>query len=306
MAPHTAFVCSATGCQGGAVARQLRAIGWDVHTTTRNTDSLSAQALASIGVKVYAGDWDDAAALESAFAGCDLLFLSLMPDFHNFSAEFEQGQNILRIAKAAGVTHVVYSSALEIPPGKSNPLREAAFKSKRDLEQYLPGAGFQYWTILRPAFFMANLLSPKVNFMYPGAAEAGCYTVIWGPDTPLPMIDHEDIAAFAVAAFQQFSKFHGQHVTLVSEMVPFGKALDMMARATGKNIHAKYLNDKEVEEAMATNRLLVLQQTIKQVPVSEATDGKKWGVAMGTFERFVERERKEFLETYRTVEALKE
>ncbi|KAK3302693.1 uncharacterized protein B0T15DRAFT_403191 [Chaetomium strumarium] len=306
MAPHTVFVCSATGCQGGAVARQLRAIGWEVHTTTRNTDSPSAQALASIGVKVHAGDWNDGEALESAFAGCDLLFLNLMPDLNNFPAEFEQGQNVLRIAKAAGVTHVVYSSALDIPPGKSNPLREKAFKSKRDLEQYLPGAGFQHWTVLQPGFFMANLLSPKVNFMYPGAAEAGCYTVVWGPDTPLPMIDHEDIAAFVVAAFQQPNKFHGQHITLVSEMVPFGRALDMMARATGKNIHARYLKDDEVEEAMATNPMLALQQTIKQIPVSEATDGKSWGVAMGTFERFVERERKDFLETYRSVEALKE
>ncbi|KAK4233482.1 hypothetical protein C8A03DRAFT_19453 [Achaetomium macrosporum] len=306
MAPHTVFVCAATGCQGGAVARQLRAFGWEVQTTTRNTDSPAAQALASIGVKVYAGDWNDAAALEVAFAGCDLLFLNLMPDMTNFPAEFEQGQNILRIANAVGVTHVVYSSGIDIPPGKSNPFRDTAFKAKKDLERYLSTAGFQYWTNLRPGFFMANLLSPKVNFMYPEAAETGRYTVIFGPDTPLPMIDHEDIAAFAVAAFQQPDRFHGQHITLVSEMVPFGRALETISRATGKNIHAKYLKDDEIDAAMAKNRLLVLQTTLKEVPVSEATDGKSWGIAMGTFERFVEREKTEFLETYRNVEALKE
>lgn len=78
---HTVFVCSATGFQGGALARQLRQLGWEVHSTTRDLGSPAAIALHNIGVKLTQGDWEDTEALKSSITGCDKLYLCLMPNW---------------------------------------------------------------------------------------------------------------------------------------------------------------------------------------------------------------------------------
>lgn len=49
---HSVFVCSATGFQGGALARRLREIGWNVHATTRDLNSQAAMAMKIIGVRL--------------------------------------------------------------------------------------------------------------------------------------------------------------------------------------------------------------------------------------------------------------
>ncbi|KAG7291165.1 hypothetical protein NEMBOFW57_001177 [Staphylotrichum longicolle] len=302
MAPHKVFVCAATGTQGGAVARQLRAIGWDVNTTTRDPNSPAAQALTSIGINVHQGAWTETAALESAIAGCDLLFLNMMPDLANPPSEAEFGTNVLRIAKAAGVTHVVYSSGIALPGAESNPFVQMAFAAKGVLEKAVQESGFQHWTILRPGFFMANYLVPKVNMLYPGAAETGLFELAFNADTELPMIDHEDIGASAVAAFQNPDKFHQQAIDLISEVVTVEKAMETMRRGMGRNIRAKYLTDEELEEAKARNPMLAIQEVLRLISsAGNVPTAKEWGVAVGTFEQFVEREKKDFEETYQNV-----
>jgi uncharacterized protein YbjT (DUF2867 family) len=302
-APRKAFVCAATGVQGGAVARQLRALNWEVHTTTRDPDSAAAQALTSAGVKVHPGSWDDTAVLEAAIAGCDYLFLNLMPVLTDFAAEFRQGQVILRIAKAAGVQHVVYSTGFHFP---KHDFMAMAFKSKLDLEQELQSAGFPHWTILRPGNFMSNYIGDKVNLLYPGAAQTGLFTVAFRPTTTLIAVDHEDIGAFAVAAFQNPEKFHGQAIDLITEIITFEKALEIMRRATGRNLRARYLSDEELDEAKKTNPLLVLQEVMRNFTLERdvKADARRWGVETGSFERFVEREKKAFDETYAGVESI--
>lgn len=301
MAPHV-FVCAATGTQGGALARQLRALGWEVTTTTRDPSSAAAQALTSIGVDVHKGDWTDNAALEKAIAGSDFLFLNLMPDLANLSSEAEHGKNVVRIARAAGVRHVVYSSALSMPGQDSNPFRKLAFAAKKTLEGEVQTAGFQHWTILRPGFFMANFLSPKVNMLYPGGAETGLFAIAFYPHTELPMIDHEDIGAFAVAAFQDPNKFHGQAVELISELVTADKAFETIRRGTGRNIRAKYLSDEELDAAKGSNPMLVIQEALRSVSAADSAQAVKgWGLPTHTFEGFVEREKDAFEETYRNV-----
>ncbi|KAK4233366.1 hypothetical protein C8A03DRAFT_38933 [Achaetomium macrosporum] len=305
MTTHKVFVCAATGVQGGAVARQLRAIGWEVHTTTRNVNSPAAQALSAIGVKVYPGTWSDSAALESAISGCDKLFLNLIPDITNPTSELEDGKNVLRIAKAAGVNHVVYSSSIALPPEHMTPFLEAAFKSKHELENLVQTSGLEHWAILKPGFFMSNFLEGKVERLYPGGAETGVFNVAFRPDTTLPMIDHEDIGAYAVAAFRDPQKFDRHRIDLVSEGLAVENAFKTMRKATGRNIRVVYLTDDEVQQALATNPMLVFQQVVRNIPTPANLDEthRGWGIKPGTFEKFVEREIKDFQHTYRNVEA---
>ncbi|KAJ4304293.1 hypothetical protein N0V88_001906 [Collariella sp. IMI 366227] len=308
MTSHKVFVCAATGTVGGAVARQLRALDWEVHATSRDTNSPAAQALASIGVHVHQGSWSDHATLEAAMAGCDLLFMNLTPDLTNFASQLVDGKAILRIAKAAGVKHAVYSGAImpsEIQ--RSPPIMQTTFQDKKAVAAEVRATGFQHWTILEPGAFMANLLAPKVNVLYPGAAETGVFTLAFRPDSELPMVDDDDIAAYVAAAFQNPDKFHGRELSVVSEVVTFERAIDTMCRVTGRNIRAKYLTDEEVGEAMASNPMLFVQQVLRDSSNLAAQGGvveeaKRLGFEPTTFERFVEREKKAFGETFQKVE----
>lgn len=303
MASHKVFVCAATGTQGGAVARQLRALGWEVNTTTRNPDSAAAQALTAIGVNVYHGDWADTATLKTAVAGCDQLFLNMVPDWADPTNEATQGKVMLDLAKAAGVSHVVYSSGFSTPELDAIPFVQHLFASKGVLESAVREAGFRHWTVLLPGFFMANFLAPKVQRLYPGAVETGEFVLALRPDTELLMVDHGDIAAAAVTAFREPERFHGHRVDVISETVTMERAIEAMRRGTGRNIRAKYLEDDEAEAAKAGNPFLVMHEMVEVMSKAAGAESgtRAWGLPTSTFDAFVERERGAFEETFRNL-----
>lgn len=172
MSSPTIFVVSATGTVGDAVARLARNHNWTVHATTRDINSPSAKSLSSIGVKLSQGDWDDEAALEKGIAGSDFIFMNFFPDFLDLSHELRQAEGILTIAKAAGVRHVIYSSAFTVLDSVAakkyshltkDSLATKVIASKQAIEESVKSFGFESWTIIRPGFFMANFLLPKVR-----------------------------------------------------------------------------------------------------------------------------------------------
>ncbi len=63
------LVSGATGTQGGAVARELIARGYQVRGLTRNPDSDASIALGSLGIDMVRGDFDDPGSLDRALEG---------------------------------------------------------------------------------------------------------------------------------------------------------------------------------------------------------------------------------------------
>jgi len=63
----TVAVVGATGRQGGAVTRHLRADGWHVRALTRRPESKAAQELALLGAEVIHAELSDPRSLEAAF-----------------------------------------------------------------------------------------------------------------------------------------------------------------------------------------------------------------------------------------------
>ncbi|KAJ9143390.1 NAD dependent epimerase [Pleurostoma richardsiae] len=303
MSNPTVFVASATGTIGGAVARQLRAINWGVRTTTRNPDSPAAKALADIGVEVTKGSWDDETALEAAISGTQLLFLNLFPDLTDAGHELQQARAIIRIARSAGVSHLVYSSGFRIEDRGVDPGELAARvrASKRRIEEETQAAGFAHWTILRPGFFMANFLEPKVR-MYPGATETGVFTVAYTADMPVPLVDHEDVGRFAVAALRDPARFGGREVTVASEIVPLREALAQLSQVAGKTIRGYYLSDEEIEQQKGSNIFLGSQVAArKMAQQADMEEIKGWGIPLTPFVEFLEREKDAVQQTYRNV-----
>jgi uncharacterized protein YbjT (DUF2867 family) len=110
----TIAVIGATGAQGGGLVRAILADPerrFAVRAVTRTTASEKARALAAAGAEVVAGDADDQASLERAFAGAHGAFLvtnfweHLSPE-----RELEQAAALARATKAAGVAHAVWST----------------------------------------------------------------------------------------------------------------------------------------------------------------------------------------------------
>jgi uncharacterized protein YbjT (DUF2867 family) len=107
-------VIGATGAQGGGLVRAILADPgrrFTARAITRKTDSDKARALASAGAEVVAGDADDPASLERAFAGAHGAFI-VTNFWEHFSPERElaQAAAMARATKAAGVRHVVWST----------------------------------------------------------------------------------------------------------------------------------------------------------------------------------------------------
>ncbi|KAI2618111.1 NAD(P)-binding protein [Hypoxylon sp. NC1633] len=251
---HTVFVSSATGSQGGALARKLREIGWCVHATTRDLTSAAAVALKDIGVHLNECDWDNSDVLRDSIKGCDKLFLCLLPNFADPSCELRQCQNILDIAKKAGVKQVVTSTTLAVSlldakvPVYPGAYMEKHMINKKSIERAVEDSGFEHFTFIRPGFFMANFLEPKVN-RYAEIRDRRSWTTSMTPDTQLPIVDHVDIAKFAVTAFQDPGAFDGRAIGLASDQMRVQEILDLLAEAAGQpgSIRALFVTDEEIE-----------------------------------------------------------
>lgn len=301
----TAFVTGATGTQGTAVARQLHAIGWTVHATARDMEKPIVKELQALGVKFTPGDWADEAALTAAIAGCSHLFLNLMPNITNFSSEVPYAKRILAIAKDAGVRHVVYSSTIA-----ADGLEEREFYVpgtivamvtgwKREIEGLVKAAGFESWTILQGAYFMPNFLQPKVS-MFKGLVETNTWTSAMTPQTRIPMVDTDDIGKFAAAAFQDPSRFHARKIGLASEFLTPGEVMQQLGEAAGRDMRCKFMTEAEIEQAQKASDpfvpgQLLMRDVDKCVDLDEV---RSWGIPLGTFREFLEREKRGVRETY--------
>ncbi|RKL32876.1 hypothetical protein BFJ72_g10376 [Fusarium proliferatum] len=304
MSLPTVYVVAATGTQGSAACRHLRQSNWSVRATVRNTESPQAQALAKSGVVLNAGDWDDEEALTAGLTGCNKLLLALGPNYSNLDDERIWAQRIIALAKKAGVEHVVYSSSISADaPEKRTLLRPGhlLFKSlfvKSVIEGLVQRAGFKYWTIIRPGFFMSNLLAPKAR-IYSDLFERNTWLTALKPDTKLNLVDPQDIAKFAFAAFNEPEKFHEEGIDLVSERLTAVQMMESLADATGREMKAEFYTDEQVAQAIETNPFIGSQVFLRDgEKCVDAERAKTWGIELGSFKEFLVREKDAVAETY--------
>lgn len=304
MSSSTVFVCGATGTQGGVVARHLIAQGATIHATVRDLNSTSAQALASLGVKLWAGTWASEEAIRSAMAGCTAAFLNFSPDFTDLSAELGWAKSILSIAKEAGVQHVVYSSGFAVSePERLKNWDASSFVghvllSKQAIEKATREAGIPHWTIFRPGSFMANYLDPLVR-MYAGFVEQGTWTTALRPDSAMPLVDTETIGVFVSEALKDPARYSGQALEFADELMLPDQIVAKLAAATGRDLKIVYLSDEEVEAQKGTNPFINGQLTARDMAqFLDMEKVKSMGVPLGSFEGFLEREKARVNETW--------
>jgi uncharacterized protein YbjT (DUF2867 family) len=221
-------VTGATGKQGGATARELLAKGHKVRAMTRKPDSPAAREIAKLGAEVVAGDLDDAASLERALAGAWGVFAVQNTWEAGVEREEEQGKRLAEVARKAGVHHYVYTSVGSAHRRTGIP----HFDNKARVEEKVRTLGFPSWTILRPVFFMENLVSP----WFLPAIQKGQLAVGIQPGTVLQMIAVRDIGKHGARAFERHAELNGSAYDIAGDQLTMPDTAQVLGRAMRKPV----------------------------------------------------------------------
>jgi uncharacterized protein YbjT (DUF2867 family) len=240
------LVLGATGAQGGAVVRALLAAGVPVRILVR--DAAKAQLLVDLGATLAIGDFDDEAGLLAGCQGARAVFSMQNPPFPDTASERRHGRKIVTATKAAGVSQLIHTSV----SGTGAYHRAVAgwdegrwdrnyWESKADVECVVRSAGFDFYTIVKPAFMMENFTRPKADFMFPDLRADGLVTAL-KPDTQLKLVAADDIGLIVAAAVLDPARLNGAEIELGGDSLTMPEIAATLSAATGRSVIATSLS----------------------------------------------------------------
>jgi uncharacterized protein YbjT (DUF2867 family) len=141
--------------------------------------------------------------------------------------EVRQGSNLFAAAKAAGVGHVVYSSAA----GADRQTGVPPYESKAEVERRL--ASFDVpSTIVAPVAFMENAFLP---WTLPGLQQ-GTLALALPESRPLQHVALADLASFVTLVVEERERFLGGRIDLASDEVTGAEQAKFLSQASGREI----------------------------------------------------------------------
>lgn len=254
---RTILVFGATGQQGGAVTKALRARGWSVRALARRPDSAPCRALAALGVDVVAGDFADPASVRRAMTGVYGVF-SVQPSSGQGAAygvsdadEVRYGKTVADLAVELGVRHFVHTSVGVSGPGLTG---MGHFDSKAEIEAHIRGLDLRS-TILRPATFMEMLMLPGMGL------DQGRFTFFIRPDQAGQIIAVEDIGRIAAAVFEDPDRYVGRSLDIAGDAVTGRELEQTLTHAAGRPIAYQRFSDALLAENAFLGRIATLFET---------------------------------------------
>jgi uncharacterized protein YbjT (DUF2867 family) len=221
------LVTGATGRQGGAVARALLGRGHRVRVVTRKPTAPPAAQLRELGAEIARGSFDDRGSIERAAAGVDALFAVGTPFESGTEVEIRQGIAVADAAMTAGVELLVYTSVAGADQGTGIP----HFESKRVVEEHIASLGIAF-IVLRPVYFMENLLSPRAV----DRLRHGVHAAPLPADRPLELVAIDDIGRFCAHALERPERLLNRHIELASDELTGAGAAAALSRVGGREI----------------------------------------------------------------------
>ncbi len=231
------LITGATGQQGGAVAAALAGAGFQLKGMTRKPDSPAAQALRQQGVTIVQGDLNDEASLRKALAGAWGVFAVQNTWEAGVEEEEVQGKRVARLAREADVQHFVYSSVGSAHRATGIP----HFENKWRIEGTVRELGFPSHVILRPVFFMENMVSAwflNGDKIYSGLK----------PDTVLQMIAVRDIGVYGARAFTDAARLNRREIDLAGDALTMTEAARHIGAGLGRAIEYVQLPMSEIRK----------------------------------------------------------
>ncbi|HKH92871.1 MAG TPA: NmrA/HSCARG family protein [Gemmatimonadaceae bacterium] len=223
------LVSGATGQQGGAIARELLAAEWPVRAMTRKPESDAARALAALGAEIVKADLDDEPSLRRALDGA-WGGVGVQNTWEaGVEREEEQGKRFARMVKDAGVQHFLYQSVASAHRDTGIP----HFENKWRVEGTLRELGIPSWTILRPVFFMENLLGP----WFKPYVDQGTLAIGMKPETKLQMIAVRDIGKYGRAVFERHAELNGRDIDIAGDELTGLEMAAILSEVTGRPIN---------------------------------------------------------------------
>jgi uncharacterized protein YbjT (DUF2867 family) len=237
MTERTILITGATGQQGGSAIRALAGKGFRLRGMTRKPEGEAARALAAAGVEVVRGDLDDPASLKAALTGA-WGALGVQNTWEaGVEKEEEQGKRFATMAREAGVQHFVYQSVGSAHRKTGIP----HFDNKSRIEDTVRALNFPSHVIIRPVFFMENLLSPW--FLNGDKLYAAMK-----PTTVLQMIAVDDIGLYSARAFTDAARLNRREIDIAGDAVTIPQAAAIFTEALGRTIEFVQIPIEEVRK----------------------------------------------------------
>jgi uncharacterized protein YbjT (DUF2867 family) len=223
------LVTGATGTVGSEVVRRLLAAGERPRALVRDPDK--ARERLGEQVEHVVGDLNQTETVGAALAGVDRLFLVTTQS----SRQPEWERRVIEAATRGGVGQIVKLSVFRADERSPLQIARQHAQAERALEQ--SGVAF---TIVRPVFFMQNLLAMlRDGAIYTAAA-----------DGLVAMVDARDAAAVAVTALTK-DGHRGRTYTLTGpEALSFDEVANTLSRETGRSTRHVHVSPDKVRAAL--------------------------------------------------------
>src|SRR5437899_9790760 len=237
MGGKTVLVTGATGTVSTALLGERTGMaGVKLRALVRDPAGAKAQALQEDGIEVVAGDLEEPDTLTEAFEGVDVLWL-LTPAS---ALEPSMGSNAVSAARSAKVGHIVRNSAIKA--GHDAPNRNGRLHAL--VEESVKASGIP-WTILRPHYYMQNLLSAAGSV----ASEGMLYMNIG--QGRVGMIDGRDVGVFAAKVIQNAERHAGKTYNPTGpELTTMGDAAETLSGVLAKHVNYVALPPEAAQQAM--------------------------------------------------------
>eukprot|EP01118_Nematostelium_gracile_P003757 TRINITY_DN1435_c0_g1_i2.p1 TRINITY_DN1435_c0_g1~~TRINITY_DN1435_c0_g1_i2.p1 ORF type:complete len:417 (+),score=120.88 TRINITY_DN1435_c0_g1_i2:2-1252(+) len=209
-------VLGGTGAQGGAVIRSLLADGkWSIRTLSRNANSAESQKLLSSGVEVLQGNLHNEMDLARLFNGVYAVFaVTDAYDPQSAGKETLLGNSIARLAKAAGVSHFIWSTLPNVETISGGKYRVPHFTDKARVNSFIRSLNFPFHTFILPAFYFQNFFSIFSPKNVDGKLE---WTFPMNENSYLPAVDINDMGSAVVNVLNSPQQYNNSKIRLASE-----------------------------------------------------------------------------------------
>ncbi|TGQ69610.1 MAG: SDR family oxidoreductase [Mesorhizobium sp.] len=268
---ETLLVTGASGQLGRAVIRHLldtqKVAPSRVIATTRNPENLAD--LAVRGVAVRTANFDDPASLEKAFEGADrVLIISTGELDLKSDRRLKQHQAAVAAAKAAGVSHLLYTS---MP--NPEPVSPVLFAGDHyGTEESIKASGIGY-TIFRNGWYQENLF-----MALPHAISAGKWYTSAG-EGRIAHVARDDMAA-AIAAGLASGSTQSQVYTLTGpQAYTTSEIAALVTEVTGKPLEVIQVPDAVLAEGV---KAAGLPEDVAHIVVSFDANTRSGRIAMVT------------------------
>ncbi|KAK9427566.1 hypothetical protein V1505DRAFT_358662 [Lipomyces doorenjongii] len=230
-------VFGATGNQGGSVIHTLLADPvlsreFRIRGITRDTSKPAAKELAEKGVELMSADLSSVASVARAIQDAHTVFLvTNYWETMSRDTEYSQGKNVADAAKAAGISHLIFSSLIHVTEATKGALPNVPhFDGKADIEKYIRAIGVPA-TFVLPGYFMSNLISSLKK------EEDDSYQMVLPVSdvARFPLFDAvSDTGKFVAAAIKKRSTVLGKDIYEAADYYSPSRIVKEFTEVTGK------------------------------------------------------------------------